>query len=301
MLRDLFGMWKNTRMVVLTAICAALYAAVLIPFKLFPIVPGFTEIRPANAIPIVVSLLFGPAGAWGTAIGNLIGDFFGTLSLASFFGFVGNLLYGLVPYKLWQVLCSDYPDLKTAKHVVVFVLAALCSSAACGTFIGWGIDWLNFAPFAFLANIIFFNNLIITLILSPILLMVLSPRIKAWGLYYEEVLPPAKPLPPVNRLLGILLVVFGTLGSMYLGNYQTIQSFLNKGQAVMPAKTATAVTPTMMPPAKKSSVSAKKAAAPVSLSPTATTLPEPGPKGSLALDKALFPYILATFCGLILL
>jgi len=33
---ELFRMWSNTRMVVLTAICAALYAAILIPLKSSP-------------------------------------------------------------------------------------------------------------------------------------------------------------------------------------------------------------------------------------------------------------------------
>lgn len=66
-MREVFTMWSNTRMVVLTALTAALYAAVLIPFKPIPIIPGFTEIRPAVAVPLVFGLLFGPAAAWGAA------------------------------------------------------------------------------------------------------------------------------------------------------------------------------------------------------------------------------------------
>jgi energy-coupling factor transport system substrate-specific component len=98
-MKEIFTMWRYTQMVVLVALSAAIYAAVLIPLKSFPIVPGFIEIRPANAFPIVFGLLFGPAGAWGSAIGNLIGDFFGTLSLGSIAGFVGNFFLGLLPYK----------------------------------------------------------------------------------------------------------------------------------------------------------------------------------------------------------
>jgi ABC-type dipeptide/oligopeptide/nickel transport system ATPase component len=48
-------------------------------FKGIPLIPGHTELRPANVIPVVSALLFGPAEAWGGAFGNLIGDFFGTL------------------------------------------------------------------------------------------------------------------------------------------------------------------------------------------------------------------------------
>ena len=72
-------MWDNTRLVVFAAICASLYAAILIPFKVLPLIPGVTELRPANAVPVICSFLFGPAAGWGAAIGNVIGDFFGGL------------------------------------------------------------------------------------------------------------------------------------------------------------------------------------------------------------------------------
>src|ERR1700675_2341079 len=100
-MRDLIDMWSNTRMVVLTAMSASLYAAILIPFKVLPIIPGVTELRPANAVPGVCSLLFGPAAAWGAAIGNVTGDFFAGIGPGHLCGFVGNLLYGLIPYKAW--------------------------------------------------------------------------------------------------------------------------------------------------------------------------------------------------------
>ena len=74
-MRDAIAMWRSTKMVVLVALTAAVYAAVLIPFKPIPIIPGITEIRPAAAIPIVCGLLFGPAAAWGSAIGKLISEF----------------------------------------------------------------------------------------------------------------------------------------------------------------------------------------------------------------------------------
>ena len=37
------------------------------------------------------------------AFGNLIGDFFGTLTLGCLFGFIGNFLYAYVPYRAWGV------------------------------------------------------------------------------------------------------------------------------------------------------------------------------------------------------
>jgi energy-coupling factor transport system substrate-specific component len=81
-MKEVFSMWRHTQMVVLVALSAAIYAAVLIPFKGFPIIPGYIELRPANAFPIVFGLLFGPAGAWGAA-GKKFGVFILLVLLAS--------------------------------------------------------------------------------------------------------------------------------------------------------------------------------------------------------------------------
>jgi energy-coupling factor transport system substrate-specific component len=49
-------MWKNTRMIILVAVCAAIYGAALIAFKTaIPIIPGITEVRVANIFPSVLS------------------------------------------------------------------------------------------------------------------------------------------------------------------------------------------------------------------------------------------------------
>src|SRR4029450_2970776 len=108
-MRDAVAMWRNTRLVVLAAVSASLYAALLIPFKVRPLVPGVTELRPANAVPVVCSCRFGPGGGWGAAIGNLIGDFFGGIGPGDFFGFAANFLYGFLPYRAWRALSTEYP------------------------------------------------------------------------------------------------------------------------------------------------------------------------------------------------
>jgi len=126
-MKELITMWNNTRMIVLTAVIAAVYAAVLIPFKVaVPIIPGFTEIRPANVIPIVCSLMFGPAAAWGSAIGNTIGDFFGgTFGPGTFFGFIGNFLFGLIPYKMWRALGKGEPVAGSRRSTITSTVVAL--------------------------------------------------------------------------------------------------------------------------------------------------------------------------------
>ena len=135
-MREVWRMWRYSTMVVLTVLTAGLFAAILIPFKGIPLIPGVTELRPANVIPLVFGLLFGPAGAWGAAFGNLIGDFFGTLGLGSLFGFVGNFFYGLVPYKLWGKLgplsAPTGLEGRSGRQVLEYLLAALLRRVAEG-------------------------------------------------------------------------------------------------------------------------------------------------------------------------
>jgi energy-coupling factor transport system substrate-specific component len=218
-MRDLIEMWGNTRMVVLTAMSASLYAAILIPFKVLPIIPGVTEFRPANAVPVVCSFLFGPAGAWGAAIGNVIGDFFGGIGPGDLFGFAGNFLYGLIPYKAWAALTDSDPVPQTPLAWVAFVGVVLVASAACAVTIGWGINLLGFVPFSVLGNIILINNFLVAAVLTPLLLAVLYPRVKRGRLLYRDIIaPPASGRRRWQRRLGLALVVAATAGGMILGN-----------------------------------------------------------------------------------
>jgi energy-coupling factor transport system substrate-specific component len=215
--RELFQMWSNTRMVVLTAMCAALYAAILIPFKIVPLIPGITEFRPANAVPVVCSLLFGPAAAWGAAFGNVIGDFFGGLGPGDVFGFLGNLLYGLLPYTVWEALTDREPVPRGVG--VSLALAAVIALAAmlCATVIGWGLNLLRFHAFTVLASIVLLNNLVVALALAPFLLAVLYPRVRRARLLYRDLLGPRAPVPRWRALAGVLLVAGGTIGAFVLG------------------------------------------------------------------------------------
>jgi energy-coupling factor transport system substrate-specific component len=205
-------------MIVLTAICAALYAALLIPFKPLVIIPGLTEIRPASALPPTFSILFGPAGAWGSAIGNVIGDFLGgTLGWGSIFGFFGNFLYGYIPYRIF----------KQAKHRMglrkrdpfFIILASLLASITCGVIIGWGVDFLGIFPFAALANIISINNAIVSGILAPILILLLTRRVFRWKLHYSQCLGEESLKRPKSFSIGLAFLLIGSIGGFLLGNY----------------------------------------------------------------------------------
>jgi len=224
-MKEVISMWKNTRMIILVALSASIYAAFLIVFKGgIPIVPGITEVRPANVFPPVFSLLFGPAGAWGSAIGNLIGDLFGgSLGIGSIFGFVGNFFLGFIPYKMWGsvfglVKEDDMaPTMNSAKKIAAFEIVALVASAACGLIIAWYLDIAAIVPFAFLSVTITVNNFAAAVVLGPILLGLLYPRVKRWGLVWTDVMDVEDVSVGKARNLGSILMIVGSIGGLVVG------------------------------------------------------------------------------------
>lgn len=224
-MKEVFSMWKNTKMIVLVALTAAIYAAILIPFKAIPIIPGFTELRPGNMIPVAFGLMFGPAGAWGAAIGNTIGDLLGgTIGWGSAFGFIGNFMFAYVPYKLWDnlgILSKDdmAPDCRSTKKIVLYVIVALAASLICGLWIAWGVDLLGFVPFAALAAIIPANNAVAAIILGLPVTILLYPRIKKWDLYWKDVMneedqPTGGSMAKAGAYLMVLCAVVGIIGGL---------------------------------------------------------------------------------------
>ncbi|MFC4540537.1 QueT transporter family protein [Halosolutus amylolyticus] len=194
-MRELVTMWRDTRMIMLVAVVAAVYAALLIPFAGLVLVPGITAVRPGNVIPVIFGLMFGPAAAWGSAIGNLINDIFaGTFGPGSLFGFIGNFFFGMLGYKLWGNLgplsSGVEPDFRenAGRQLVEFVAVAVAASAACAAIIAWGLEVLGLFPFSVLGTLIFLNNTLATVVLGPPLLYLTYPRIKRMGLLYTDLL-----------------------------------------------------------------------------------------------------------------
>lgn len=239
-MNEVFSMWKKMKMVVLAALCAALYAALLIPFKGFVLIQGITEFRPASALPVAMGLLFGPAGAWGAAIGNLVGDFFGSLSAGSLFGFVGNFMFAYVPYKLWINLGlvpknDREPDLKSKRKIAAYVTVAVLGSLACALVIAWGLDVLGMVPFAALGSIISLNDSIPAAVLGIPILIFLYPVIKRWNLLWtdvmnEEDIPVAGGLSGIGGILMTVSILVGMTGGFIMASGAG-QAFLYQGFA----------------------------------------------------------------------
>ena len=219
---DFLTMWRHTRMVTLTAVCAAAYAALLIPTQAFPLIPGLTNLRPGAAVAFVFSLLFGPAGAWGVAFGNTINDLFGTFGIGTLFGFAGNFLLTLLPYKIHAAWGSGRLPPSGLRGWSVFAAAVLAGSSACALVIGWGLHLIGIVPFAALAPFIVLNNTAFGLALSPPLLAALAPRVRAWGLNWEEIVEPDERRPRRLARPLTLLAALLAIGGLALGLWLSV-------------------------------------------------------------------------------
>lgn len=223
-MHEVFQVWRNTRMIVLTAISAAAYVAVLVPFKGFVLIPGLTELRPGAAIPVVLSFLFGPAAAWGAAFGNLIADALGgMLGPGSLPGMVGNFIYGYLPYALWRAFMGQSHPLRSGiGGWLIFGIALVTACLAIGSVIGWGVDLLKLAPFAALGLIIAVNNAIACAAIATPLLALLYSRVQNWGLLYFQILDeeiPGQPpqFPRKRAIAGALLCIVGAAAAFIPG------------------------------------------------------------------------------------
>jgi energy-coupling factor transport system substrate-specific component len=218
-MRELIACWQHTRMIVLIALCAALFVALLIPFKIAVIIPGITEVRPAAALPVLFSLFFGPAAAWGAAFGNTMGDFFGTISPGTFFGFFGNFVYGFVPYRVMRTYLNPEDKILSVKGWPALIFSIVLASGLCATIIALGVDALGMVPFPFLVTTIFLNNMLMSIILVPLLAGLLFKRVEQMKLTWIQIMKPdqtSSPLlggaSPVIVLVLLLVLVAAGMG-----------------------------------------------------------------------------------------
>jgi energy-coupling factor transport system substrate-specific component len=228
-MKAVFRMWKNTRMIILVAVCAAIYGAALIAFKtVIPLIPGITEVRVANIFPMPFGLLFGPAGAWGTAIGNLIGDIFGgTLGPGSIAGFFGNFLLGYLPYALWTTLLpfgqkSREWNPKSLWNWMNYIVIAFVSSASCAVVISIVVDALGMVPYSVLTKIITLNDTLGSLIGTLLLSSVFGVIKNQLGLFWVDLMEEEEIGRSIAGSLGAWLVTIGSLVGLLGGIFTSL-------------------------------------------------------------------------------
>jgi len=238
-------MWKGTKMVGLVAMTAAFYAALVIPLKFITIIPGITELRPGAVIPVVFGLLFGPAGAWGAAFGNVIGDFFGTFGIGSVGGFFGNFLYGFVAYKVWAKmgLVSSQEDLliDSRKKALNFILVSILGSFACAEIIAWWLEVVKILPFVALGPIIIINNTAFCLVIGIPLMRLLYTRLDRWDLVWFAIMDERDRPAGWSPRLGTALIWLGVVGGLITG----IALSVGFGGAALFQFDQTAITPSV--------------------------------------------------------
>lgn len=183
-------MWKSPKMIAFTLLTAGLYATLIFPFHQYTLFGGHADFgRLGIGIPVAFSFMFGPATAWGAAIGNVIRDAATSkLNVASIFGFVGNFFIGYVPYKLWSVITTEKPDLKSLKKLGLFAGATVFACCICGVIVGWGLYWLGWAPFMPTALLVVLTDALWAIVVGSVLLALTYGYISKRKLLYTDVL-----------------------------------------------------------------------------------------------------------------
>lgn len=198
-------------------LCALIFIGMAVPFKVMVLIPGLTEVRPVNAIPVVAGLLLGPAGAWGCAVGNLVADLFGTFSVASVFGFLGNFTAAYLPYKIWHMRGDgEAPNVKTNKNIGWFILVAAISSLCVAVILSLGLDMLDIVWGKSIFIIVFLNDLGFSLFLGlPVFIVLTSDQINL-----KAVMPksssPGKNHRAIKGVLLLMVAISGIIFSMFI-------------------------------------------------------------------------------------
>lgn len=160
-----------------------IYLMFSLPFRqIATLIPG-TEIRPANMLPPVLGILFGAQAAWGTAIGNLIGDMvYGQTTLMFIPGFITNFLYSYLPYKMWYGLKLGQreitpPNVNTLSGLLKFIYIIFLDSALTTGALTLIFEIAGLKPASSSVWLLFFNNFNFAILLG-IPVMSLVPNLK---------------------------------------------------------------------------------------------------------------------------
>ncbi len=218
-------------MIVFTALTALLYPALILPFQDLTLLGHADFFRVGIGIPAAFSFLFGPAAAWGSAIGNVVYDATSSgLSYMSIYGFVGNFVIGYFPYKLWSAVTSEQPDLKTPRKLALFAGITLVPCVICGLIIDWGLLWLHQIPFMPTAAIIALTDACWAIAIGAVVLALSHGWVSKHKLTYQDLLhmPPAKPAWNTRRT--VALAIFAVLA----GACFAIGQFIVVGPFVIP-------------------------------------------------------------------
>lgn len=107
----------------------AAYLVVALPFKAMNLIPGFTDVRPVQALGPVYAVFFGPAGCLAAAFGNLLADVADdALRWTSIAGLAANFLGPFTVWFFWARVSRTPFALRTPRDLLRHCLAVCASS-----------------------------------------------------------------------------------------------------------------------------------------------------------------------------
>lgn len=218
-MKEIFTVFRLKRAWGYMLLSAAVFFAIALPFRsLFTLMPGVTEIRPANMVPVVLGIQFGPAPAWGISIGNLISDILsGSSAFVCVTGFIINFFYSYIPYKLWYTLRIGQGDiypvrLNVVREIIKYILVVFIDSLVTTVSLSLVFESAGFQSFFSSFPLLFFNNFDFAVILG-------IPVLTFWEKFH---LPPLVPeyreqprLRARARLLDLPLWIIPIIGVGY--------------------------------------------------------------------------------------
>ncbi len=109
------------------------------------------------------------------------------------------------------------PWIRFPRHLPRFVAAVLLGALSCALVIGFGVEAFKLLPFSIIAVAVLVNNGLVSLLLGPVLLRLLAPRVGRWDLAWREQMDPEDRPPGRAPRLGLVLVWLGAGGGYLAG------------------------------------------------------------------------------------
>jgi energy-coupling factor transport system substrate-specific component len=190
---ELVDTWRSPRAISFVAVTTVTYLVLSLAFSgsIAAFDPGSSP-RIATGGVLVLGLLFGPAAAWGSALGYLgVEVVYGVLGFPSVFGAIGHFLLAYLGYNLWGNfgLLSDGsgPTMRSRRQIAEYFAVAFVSSSALIAITAWGYAVLGILPYFVTATASFVQYFLPTVVVGPVVLYFLYPRLEDRNLLYRDV------------------------------------------------------------------------------------------------------------------
>lgn len=161
-----------------------IFVALAVPFKTMSLIPGFTEVRPVDALYMLYGVIFGFYGALACAVGNIISDFLGgTLAISSWAGFVGSFLGSYLAYVIWYALAKREPFIDDIKQAAVFIITSIITGIVMAALVAFAviISYEDIDGFSLFIQV-FVNSVVFSVALAMPLVILLKAVYKIKGI-----------------------------------------------------------------------------------------------------------------------